>query len=220
VALFAVALFAVALFAVVFLAVVFLAVVFLAVVFLAVDFLAVDFLAVVFAAVLFAVVLVPFLFVGMVASLVTLTLGSTCLGDHRRRGDAPSATVISAAEAALSGSLLLAQGRLASSGHLVLAALAPGWWSHPVTILSLASSAPADHPVRRHEPEATPRGRSGTRDRQGLRIAVELPILPARYSRSVFLSLLAAWSGVGSIGSQPPWKNIRARPTGTIITWE
>jgi hypothetical protein len=36
--------------------------------------------------------LVPFLFVGMIASLIALTLGSTCLDDYRRRGDAPRAT--------------------------------------------------------------------------------------------------------------------------------
>ena len=86
VALFAVALFAVALFAVALFAVALFAVVFFAVVFFAVDFFAVDFRAAGFAGVLFAVVLVPLLFVGMAASLVTLTLGSTCLGDHRRRG--------------------------------------------------------------------------------------------------------------------------------------
>ena len=79
---------------------------FFAVGFLAVDFLAVVFRATGFAVVLFAVVLVPFLFVGMIASPVTLTLGSTCLDDYRRRGDTPWrpwAIVISAAEAALFG---------------------------------------------------------------------------------------------------------------------
>ena len=103
----------------------------------AVGFLLVVFRAAGFAVVLFAVVLVPFSFVGMVASLVTLTLGSTCLGDHRRRGDAPWATVaivISAAETALFGSLLFpAQGRPASCGRLVLAAQPQGVGVTPVT---------------------------------------------------------------------------------------
>jgi len=121
-----VTLFAVTLFAGVFLAVVFLAGVFLAVVFLAVGFFAVGFfaigffavgfLAAGFAVVLFALVLVPFLFVGMVASLVPLTLGSTCLGDHRRRGHAPWATVISAAEASLFGLLLFLARKFRTTG--------------------------------------------------------------------------------------------------------
>jgi hypothetical protein len=102
VALLAVDLFAVTFFSVVFLAVVFFAVVFFAVVFFAVVFFAVVLRAAGFAVALFAVVLVPFLLAGMVASLVTFTLGATCLGDHRRHGDAQSATVISAAEAACS----------------------------------------------------------------------------------------------------------------------
>jgi hypothetical protein len=68
-----VALLVVALFAVAFLAATFFGLVFLAVIFRAAGFFAVVFFAVVF----FAVVLVPVLFAAMVASLITLTLGST-----------------------------------------------------------------------------------------------------------------------------------------------
>jgi hypothetical protein len=72
--------------------------------------------------------------------------------------------VISAAEAAPFGSLL-------SSWRRVAPQVRDAWSSRrcpqgggvtPVTVLSLASPAPAEHPVRRHEREATPRGRSGT----------------------------------------------------------
>ena len=75
-ALFVVAPLVVALFAVAFLAATFFGL--LAVIFRAAGFFAVVFFAVVFfAVVFFAVVLVPVLFAAMVASLVTLTLGST-----------------------------------------------------------------------------------------------------------------------------------------------
>jgi hypothetical protein len=137
VALLAVDLFAVTFFSVVFLAVVFFAAIFFAVVFVAAVFFAVVLFAVVlraagFPGVLFAVVLVPFLLAGMAASLVTFTLGATCLGDHPRRGDAPSATVIAAAEAACSDrSSSWLRGRPPSSGRLVFAALPPSRWSHP-----------------------------------------------------------------------------------------
>ena len=137
VALFAVALFAVAFFAVVFFAVVFFAVVFLAVVFLAVVFLAVDFRATGFAGVLFAVVLVPLLFVGMATSLVTLTLGSTCLGDHRRRGYSVGdrgRSWISAAEAALFRIAPLPGSGRPQVPRLVFAALTPGRGVTPVTL--------------------------------------------------------------------------------------
>jgi hypothetical protein len=221
VTLFAVALFAVALFAEVLLAVTFFAVVFLAVVFLAVGFFAVGFLAVVFlavvflavvfravvfravvfraevAVVLFAVVLVPFLFVGMVASLVTLTLGSTCLGDHRRRGDAPWTTVGDRDLGGRGGPVRIAS--LPGSGSPRKFRTPGPRGAAPRVVESPQSRYLASHLLL---PQITQYDGTSVRrlievdqelrERQGPGIAVELPILPARYSRSVFLSLFAA----------------------------